>query len=192
MAELRFSALREVFNRVPVEFNPPSKIVSEYFGENVFDLPKMERFLSKEAYKIVKRAINEGKSLSRLEADMVATGLKAWAIGKGATHYTHWFHPLTDGTAEKHDGFIEMNFLFSRSQTHPAFQAVGYAIPLKQEVILPGMFRHLFLLLEPLCVFQQYLYRTREKLSTIRRPFLKHCRSLTELRLMYASISIRM
>jgi glutamine synthetase len=108
MAELRFSALREVFNREPVEVTTPSKIVSEYFGENVFDLPKMERFLSKEAYKIVKRAINEGKSLSRQEADMVATGLKAWAIGRGATHYTHWFHPLTDGTAEKHDGFIEI------------------------------------------------------------------------------------
>jgi glutamine synthetase len=68
----------------------------------------MERYLSKEAYKVVKRAINEGKSLSRQEADMVATGLKAWAIGKGATHYTHWFHPLTDGTAEKHDGFLEI------------------------------------------------------------------------------------
>jgi glutamine synthetase len=108
MAELRFSALREVFNREPVEFVPPSKIVSEYYGENVFDLPKMEHFLSKEAYKVVKRAINEGKSLTRQEADMVATGLKAWAIGRGATHYTHWFHPLTDGTAEKHDGFIEI------------------------------------------------------------------------------------
>ena len=67
----------------------------------------MEHYLSKEAYKVVKKAINEGKSLTRAEADMVATGLKAWAIGKGATHYTHWFHPLTDGTAEKHDGFIE-------------------------------------------------------------------------------------
>jgi glutamine synthetase len=108
MAELRFSALREVFNREPVEVSTPSKIVSEYFGENVFDLPKMEHFLSKEAYKVVKRAINEGKSLSRQEADQVATGLKAWAIGRGATHYTHWFHPLTDGTAEKHDGFIEI------------------------------------------------------------------------------------
>ena len=107
MAELRFSALREVFNREPVEFTRPSKIISEFFGENVFDLPKMEHFLSKEAYKVVKKAINEGKSLTRQEADMVATGLKAWAIGKGATHYTHWFHPLTDGTAEKHDGFIE-------------------------------------------------------------------------------------
>ncbi len=108
MAELRFSALREVFSREPVEVTTPSKIVSEYFGENVFDLPKMERYLSKEAYKVVKRAINEGKSLSRQEADLVATGLKGWAISKGATHYTHWFHPLTDGTAEKHDGFIEI------------------------------------------------------------------------------------
>jgi glutamine synthetase len=107
MAELRFSALREVFNREPVEFIKPSKVVSEYYGENVFDLPKMEHYLSKEAYKVVKRAINEGKSLTRQEADMVATGLKAWAIGKGATHYTHWFHPLTDGTAEKHDAFLE-------------------------------------------------------------------------------------
>ncbi len=108
MAELRFSALREVFSRGPVEVTTPSKIVSEYYGENVFDLPKMERFLSKEAYKVVKRAIDEGKSLTRQEADQVAMGLKAWATGKGATHYTHWFHPLTDGTAEKHDGFIEI------------------------------------------------------------------------------------
>jgi glutamine synthetase len=108
MAELRFSALREVFNREPVMVTTPSKIVSEYYGENVFDLPKMEHYLSKEAYKVVKRAINEGKSLSRPEANQVATGLKAWAIGKGATHYTHWFHPLTDGTAEKHDGFLEI------------------------------------------------------------------------------------
>ena len=107
MAKLRFSALREVFNREPVEVITPSKVVSEYFGENVFDLPKMEHYLSKEAYKVVKRAINEGKSLSRQEANQVATGLKGWAIDRGATHYTHWFHPLTDGTAEKHDGFIE-------------------------------------------------------------------------------------
>jgi glutamine synthetase len=107
MAELRFSALREVFSRGPVEVTRPSKVVSDYFGENVFDLPKMELYLSREGYKAVKRAINEGKSLTRQEADMVAAGLKAWALGKGATHYTHWFHPLTDGTAEKHDTFIE-------------------------------------------------------------------------------------
>lgn len=107
MATLRFMALEEVFNRVPVEVQKPSKNVSDYFAENVFDLPKMEQYLSKEAYSAVKRAINGGKSLNRQEAGQVATGLKTWALDKGTTHYTHWFHPLTDGTAEKHDGFVE-------------------------------------------------------------------------------------
>ena len=107
MATLRFMALEEVFNRVPVDVQKPSKNVSDYFAENVFDLPKMEQYLSKEAYSAVKRAINGGKSLTRQEAGQVATGLKTWALDKGATHYTHWFHPLTDGTAEKHDGFVE-------------------------------------------------------------------------------------
>ena len=108
MAELRFSALRDVFNRVPVVTEPPSKRVSDYFGANVFDFDKMERYLSKEAFKIVRKAIEEGKSLSVEEANQVAIGLKAWALEMGATHYTHWFHPLTDATAEKHDGFIDM------------------------------------------------------------------------------------
>jgi glutamine synthetase len=107
MAELRFSALREVFNREPVEVETPSKLVSEYFCEDVFDLHKMEHYLSKDAFKVVRHAIEEGKSLNRQEADQVATGLKAWAMERGATHFTHWFHPLTDGTAEKHDGFLE-------------------------------------------------------------------------------------
>ena len=108
MAELRFSALREVFKREPVRFQAPSRIVSEYFGTDVFDLHKMEHYLSKEAYRVVKRAIEEGKSLTRQEAEQVAIGLKAWALERGATHFTHWFHPLTDGTAEKHDGFLEV------------------------------------------------------------------------------------
>jgi glutamine synthetase len=108
MAELRFSALREVFNRVPVEVETPAKNVSEYFGIDVFDLHKMEHYLSKEAYKVVKKAIEEGRSLTRQDANLVAIGLKAWALERGATHFTHWFHPLTDGTAEKHDGFIEI------------------------------------------------------------------------------------
>jgi glutamine synthetase len=108
MAELRFSALKEVFKREPIVTVPPSKDVSKYFNSNVFDLHKMEHYLSQEAFKVVKKAINEGKSLTRQEADQVAIGLKAWALEKGATHFTHWFHPLTDGTAEKHDGFLEM------------------------------------------------------------------------------------
>ncbi len=108
MAELRFSALREVFNREPVKFETSSKMISRYYGENVFNLHKMEHYLSKEAFRVVKRAIEEGKSLTHQEADQVAIGLKAWALERGTTHFTHWFHPLTDGTAEKHDGFIEM------------------------------------------------------------------------------------
>lgn len=108
MAELRFNALKEVFKREPVLTEPPAKDVSKYFGSNVFNMHKMEHYLSKEAFRVVKKAINEGKSLNRVEAEQVAIGLKAWAIENGATHFTHWFHPLTDGTAEKHDSFLEM------------------------------------------------------------------------------------
>ncbi len=108
MADLRFSALKEVFKREPVVTETPAKDVSKYFGSNVFNMHKMEHYLSKEAFRILKRAINEGKSLTRQEAEQVAIGLKAWALENGATHFTHWFHPLTDGTAEKHDGFLEM------------------------------------------------------------------------------------
>lgn len=107
MAELRFSALKEAFGRVPLEITPPAKNISKYFGIDVFNLHKMEHYLSTEAYMVIKRAINEGKSLSLKEADQVAIGLKAWALERGVTHYTHWFHPLTDGTAEKHDAFID-------------------------------------------------------------------------------------
>ena len=107
MAELRFSALKELFGRVPVKTTTPANNVSKYYGIDVFDLHKMEHYLSKDAFKVIKRAIEEGKSLTRQEADQVAIGLKVWALERGATHYTHWFHPLTDGTAEKHDGFIE-------------------------------------------------------------------------------------
>ncbi len=108
MAELRFNALKELFNREPVVNRAPEKNVSKYFGFNVFDLHKMEHYLSSEAFKVVKNAIEEGKSLTREQANQVAIGLKAWALERGATHFTHWFHPLTDGTAEKHDGFIEV------------------------------------------------------------------------------------
>jgi glutamine synthetase len=108
MAELRFSALREVFNRKPLEVESPEGTISGFFGINVFDLQKMERYLPKEAFMAVKTAIDVGSSINRPIADQVAIGLKAWAAESGATHYTHWFHPLTDATAEKHDGFIEI------------------------------------------------------------------------------------
>jgi len=107
MAILRFQALQEVMSRQPKVVVFPSNEVSDFFGIKVFDKPKMEKFLNKEAYKSVIIAIDEGKAIDRKMAEQVATGMKAWAVGMGATHYTHWFHPLTDGTAEKHDAFIE-------------------------------------------------------------------------------------
>ncbi len=106
MAELRFSALKELFNRDPVEAAIPAAPVSTYFSENVFDKRKMERFLSREAYKAVITAIEEGTQINRQIADQVATGMQAWAMEHGVTHFTHWFHPLTDATAEKHDAFV--------------------------------------------------------------------------------------
>ena len=107
MAILRFHALQEVMSRQPKVVVFPSNEVSDFFGMKVFDKPKMEKFLNREAYKSVINAIDEGKAIDRKMAEQVATGMKAWAVGMGATHYTHWFHPLTEGTAEKHDGFIE-------------------------------------------------------------------------------------
>jgi len=109
MAELRFSALREAFSREPVRPDLPGTNISEYFSLNVFDLQKMERYLPRATYLSVRDAIDRGTTISREVADKVATGMKAWALERGVTHYTHWFHPLTDATAEKHDAFIERN-----------------------------------------------------------------------------------
>lgn len=107
MATLRFKALEETLIRKPVEISAPSEKVSDYYGMHVFDRPKMEKFLSKEAYRAVVDAIDKGSRIDRKIADQVATGMKSWAMSLGVTHYTHWFHPLTEGTAEKHDAFAE-------------------------------------------------------------------------------------
>lgn len=107
MAELRFQALNKVLSREPVNIRYPSNEVSDYYGKLVFNKPKMERYLSQHAYQSVITAIEESKPIDRKVADQVALGMKAWAIEMGVTHYSHWFHPLTDTTAEKHDAFIE-------------------------------------------------------------------------------------
>lgn len=106
MAQFRFNALKEVLNRQPIDVIREENLVSDYFGMLVFDQTKMKKYLSKEAYKAVVDAIDNGTIVDRKMADQIAQGMKAWAIENGATHYTHWFHPLTDGTAEKHDAFI--------------------------------------------------------------------------------------
>lgn len=109
MATTRFAAIQEMFSRKPVEVQVPSQRLSELYGINVFDRTKMKKYLSKEAYKGVEKAIEEGTRIDRKLADLVAEGMKAWAVERGATHFTHWFQPLTGGTAEKHDCFLEVS-----------------------------------------------------------------------------------
>ena len=109
MSKMRFFALQELANRKPLEVTPPSERLSDYYGSHVFDLKKMQEYLPREAYKAVTDAIEKGTAINREAADLVANGMKSWAKSLGVTHYTHWFQPLTDGTAEKHDGFIELS-----------------------------------------------------------------------------------
>lgn len=107
MAFHRFKALETVLNRTPQYVTLPSTKVSEFFGENVFGFDAMREFLSEEAFNSVKAAMEQGTQIDRKMADQVAASMKAWAQSKGATHYTHWFQPLTGTTAEKHDAFFE-------------------------------------------------------------------------------------
>ncbi|MBL7883612.1 MAG: glutamine synthetase III, partial [Bacteroidia bacterium] len=107
MAFHRFKALEAVLTRVPLEVTLPSNKVSEFFGENVFGIDAMREFLSEEAFNSVMAAMQQGTQIDRKMADQVAASMKAWANSKGATHYTHWFQPLTGTTAEKHDAFFE-------------------------------------------------------------------------------------
>jgi glutamine synthetase len=107
MSSSRKNALDEVLHREANHVETGNRRVSEYFGENTFHLDKMRECLTEEAYKVVKSAVEHGTHVDRVHADQIATAMKDWAISKGATHYTHWFQPLTGSTAEKHDGFFK-------------------------------------------------------------------------------------
>lgn len=107
MATVRFKALEDLYHRAPKYVTPHSDKVSDYFGECVFNEFAMRQHLTPEVYSQVKACINEGVKLDRDVAELVAQGMKEWAMVKGCTHYTHWFQPLTDATAEKHDAFFE-------------------------------------------------------------------------------------
>ena len=107
MSNVRTRALAESATHQAERFYADSRPVSEYFGMNVFDLPKMQLYLSQQAYNAVVDAVENGAALEREVADQIALGMKNWAVKMGATHYTHWFQPLTDATAEKHESFSD-------------------------------------------------------------------------------------
>ena len=110
MANHRFQSLEAAAQKAPVELNIPDEGIPSYFGEMVFNRKAMRDYLGNEAYKSVVAAMELGKKIDRSMADQIASGMKAWALNKGATHYTHWFQPLTGATAEKHDSFFEPTF----------------------------------------------------------------------------------
>jgi glutamine synthetase len=107
MSNLRFRAVEEAFKKKAVAVSAPGKLASEYFGKQVFNMEQMAKYLSKETLDALVAVIEKGETLDHDLANDVAAGMKMWALERGATHYTHWFQPLTEGTAEKHDSFIE-------------------------------------------------------------------------------------
>ncbi|QXP59769.1 glutamine synthetase III [Olleya sp. HaHaR_3_96] len=106
MSTLRFHAIKESLKRKPIVIEEKQRR-SEIFGNHVFNESTMRQYLTKEGFESVRDAIQLGKKIDRIVADHISTGMKEWAISKGATHYTHWFQPLTGATAEKHDAFFE-------------------------------------------------------------------------------------
>jgi len=104
---LRFQVVEEAFKKKAIEVSAPSERPSEYFGKYVFNRQKMYKYLPADVYNKLIDVIDNGARLDRSIADAVALGMKQWALEMGATHYTHWFQPLTEGTAEKHDAFVE-------------------------------------------------------------------------------------
>lgn len=107
MAHLRFEALKKLSERPRVHVDLPSPNVSKFFGENVFGAEQMRGTLAPAVYKKVSQAIKNHEKIDETTADAVAAAAKSWAMAKGASHFTHWFQPMTGGTAEKHDSFFD-------------------------------------------------------------------------------------
>ncbi|MFI3268531.1 MAG: glutamine synthetase III [Rikenellaceae bacterium] len=107
MNSIRYKALEEITTRDFPDVELPTGRITEFFGTDVFDLETMRQYLPKSAYDSVRSATKEGTQIDRKVADAVASGMKSWAMEKGATHYSHWFQPLNGSTAEKHDSFFE-------------------------------------------------------------------------------------
>lgn len=107
MSKLRFDVVQDAFKKKAVAVDTPDARPSEYFGELVFNREKMHKYLDIKTYNALIDCIDNGKPLDRETADHVAAGMKTWALAHGVTHITHWFQPLTEGTAEKHDSFMD-------------------------------------------------------------------------------------
>src|SRR5690606_36720824 len=107
MNNLRFDAVETVLSRQKIDITAPSGKPSSFYGQNNFGIKKMKDFLPKSAYETLLNAVEGNDIINRDQAEHISQAIKGWAIANGATHYTHWFQPLTGSTAEKHDAFFE-------------------------------------------------------------------------------------
>ncbi|MDR0507292.1 MAG: glutamine synthetase III [Dysgonamonadaceae bacterium] len=129
MSNLRFKAVEDAFKKKAALISVPEQVTSEYYGKYVFNKEQMAKYLSKETLEVLTEVVEKGKTLDRELANHVAAGMKMWAIERGATHYTHWFQPLTGGTAEKHDSFIE----YTGAQGSPVIEEFSGKLLAQQE-----------------------------------------------------------
>ena len=199
--DLRFQVVAEAFKKKAVEVKTPSERPSEYFGKYVFNKEKMYRYLPKDVYDQMVDVMDNGASLDRSIADAVADGMKKWAMEMGVTHYTHWFQPLTEGTAEKHDAFVEHDgkggmiekfsgkllvqqepdaSSFPNGGIRNTFEARGYSAWDPQARCSSSTIR---------CVFPPYLSRTQARHWTTRLHCSVRCMLWVRLPRTSASIS---
>ena len=194
MANLRFGAVEEAFKKRPLEVAAPTERPGEFYGKYVFNRTKMYKYLPVDIYNKLVDVMDNGIRLDRSIADAVAEGMKRWAEEYGATHYTHWFQPLTEGTAEKHDAFIEhdgkggMLEEFSGKllvqQVHSLMAA--FVTPLKQEDTLHGTQQVLYSSLTIHSVSLPSLYPIQVKHLIIKPHFLSLFVQLTLLQQEFA------
>jgi glutamine synthetase len=207
MSSFRKRALDEFSSHRAERFYVEKQPVSQYFGQNVFDIEKMRRYLSSEAFEAVQLAVIDGVKIDRSIANQIASGMKAWALERGATHYTHWFHPLTDATAEKHEAFVDPsknggvfeNFRgealvqqepdassFPNGGLRNTFEARGYSA---WDPSSPA-----FIIDDTLCIPSVFVAYTGESLD-MKTPHLKSLQQLdkaaTELAKMFDSKTVR-
>ena len=193
---LRFQVVEEAFKKRALDVEAPSERPSEYFGKYVFNRQKMYKYLPREVYDKMIDVMDNGARLDRSIADAVAAGMKQWALEMGVTHYTHWFQPLTEGTAEKHDAFVEHDgkggmiekfsgkLLVQQEPDASSFPNGGIRNTSRHAATLPGTPHRPCLSSTTHCVSPPYLSRTRARPSTIRLRYCVPSTLLTRLPLM--------
>lgn len=175
MSKFRFMALQELAGHKPLEVRETAGEMPDYYGCRVFNRKNMLRYLPLRTVEAIDSAIDNGGAISQEEADLVANGMLAWAKDNSVTHYTHWFQPLTDGTAEKHDSFIEfakdgvpierfrVRFWCNRSLMRVLFRAEDCGIRSRHGVIRLGIFRLRLSSWRIRCAFRPFSYPIQEK-----------------------------